>query len=293
MRVIKTAEAGQLELFAISAFTTKADVTTKALRELMGANLFNIGNKHRANISHRYGNRFAGVSSEGAGGGVASVHDNDILIFIISHLVHALNRGDDISSRIFFTAHEFFRFTNRRHIGGTRYINIWESLKRLNGTIVHTNIDLANGNTLEHRFNWLADITRHKTNSGKALGFSVKLADIIFKAINSSAPAVLSLDKRYFDFKSGNDKFLYLYARRSAGIEKEWAATESTIHQRSGTSVILSQYRRLLDRVIETGELADYRVRRAFIGHERAVVFQRKWETPRVRKKTVMLLGDD
>jgi plasmid replication initiation protein len=293
MRVIKTEEAGQLELFAISALTTKADVRTKALRELMGANLFNIGNIHRCSIDHKFGDKFSGVSSEGAGGGVASMHDQDILIFIISHLVHALNRGEDLSARIFFTAHEFFIFTNRRHIGGTRYINIWESLKRLNGTIVHTNIDLANGGTLDHRFNWLTDITRHRSQSGKALGFSVKLADIIFKAINRADPSVLSLDKRYFDFRSGNDKFLYLYARRSAGKEKEWAATEYTIHQRSGTSVILSQYRRLLDRVINQGELADYRVRRAFIGSERALVFQRKWETPKVRKQTVMLLGDD
>lgn len=45
--------------------------------------------------------------------GLATVHDRDILIYCISHLMASLNDGKAISPVVYFKAHDLLRATNR------------------------------------------------------------------------------------------------------------------------------------------------------------------------------------
>ena len=279
---------GQLELFTIAAHSS--DIRAKNVRELMSWGMFNISNRHKLALEHSQGDKWMKIEAN-AGKSIASQHDNDILIFLTSHLVNSLNMGEKVGPRMFFTANEFFRFTRREHVGGTRYTQIWDMLYRLNDTFVHTNIDIGNGQRVESRWNWLPEIHRKTNNiSGKVIGFEVVIASAIFDAINQSTPAVLTLDPRYFDFRSGFQKFLYMFARRSAGMDHEWIVTEKMLHARSGSSLILSQWRKLLTEVYDSGELADYKIKKAMIGKEKAVAFERnKYSASKVHRTTITM----
>jgi len=278
----------QLELFAIGA--NSSDIRSKQVKDFMSWGMFNISTQHKLGLRHEQGEIFVDVKA-GQGKSIASYHDNDILIFLTSHLVAARNEGVDISPRIFFTANEYFKFAGRRHIGGARYDQIWAALYRLQDTFVHTNIDIAGGNTLESRWNWLPEINRVKSRSGKSLGFECVVADPIYKAVAAATPQVLTLDRRYFDFRSGFQKWLYLYARKSAGTDgRAWIATEQMLHSRSGSSLPLTQFRKMLKAVVDTGELGDYSLTHARHGRDRAVAFSRKKQAlAKVHKTTIIM----
>ena len=253
--------------------------------------VFNISNRRKQVIRHEQGGLFVDISTNGDKG-IATYHDNDILIFLTSHLVQALNNGDNFGRRVFFTANEFFRFSGREHSSGARYDLIWDSLTRLQDTFIHTNIKIGGDTEIEERWNWLSKIKRIKsTKTGKSLGFEVDVAEAIYRSINQSVPQVLTLDRRYFEFRSGFMKWLYLYARKSAGREyKEWVATEKLLHSLSGSSSNLNDFRTMLNAVVDKEELADYTLRHAFIGRERAVAFVKKKTVPsRVHKTTLII----
>lgn len=285
-------DSRQLELFTILA-NTSGDVRSKSVRELMSFNTFNISSRKKNVIEHAQGDKFLNVQST-TGNGVATQHDADIIIFLVSHIVEALNQGQNVSNRINFTGYEFCKFTGRfsgNELGGIRYKQIWDSMIRLQDTFVHTNINLADGTNEEHRWNFLSDIKKITSASGKSLYYEVSLADTIFKAITSSTPAVLTLDDRYFSLRSGFDKWLYQFMRRTAGTSKEWIVSEKLIHSRSGSSLDLSQFRRrLLEDLYESRELLDYKISKAMIGSEKSIAFERKKFVSAIQRKSTIVM---
>ena len=253
--------------------------------------VFNISNRRKQGIRHEQGSLFVEISTTGEKG-IATYHDNDILIFLTSHLVQALNNGDKLGRRVFFTANEFFKFSGREHSSGARYDLIWDSLTRLQDTFIHTNIKIGGDKEIEERWNWLPKIKRIKSSqTGKSIGFEVDVAEAIYRSINQSTPQVLTLDRRYFEFRSGFNKWLYLYARKSAGKEgNEWVATERLLHSLSGSSSNLNDFRSMLKAVVDSGELADYQLRHAYIGKDKAVAFVRKRHLPIYTHKSTLIL---
>lgn len=279
----------QLELFSI--VPNSSDIRSKQVRDLMTWGVFNISNRRKQGIRHEQGNLFVDISTTGDKG-IATYHDNDILIFLTSHLVQAMNNGDRLGRRIFFTANEFFKFSGREHSSGARYELIWDALTRLQDTFIHTNIKIGGDKEIEERWNWLPRIKRIKSSqTGKSIGFEVDIAEAIYHSINQSVPQVLTLDNRYFDFRSGFRKWLYLYARKSAGKDgREWVATERLLHTLSASSSNLNDFRTMLNEVVDSGELADYQLRHAFIGKDKAVAFIRKRTLPANTHKSTLIL---
>jgi plasmid replication initiation protein len=83
--------------------------------------------------------------------GVANIWDKELLIYIASLMQDKMNRGEfiDPNRREFtFSAHDFFRITGTKP-GGSSYDRLEESLLRLQGTQISTNIET--GGALVHR----------------------------------------------------------------------------------------------------------------------------------------------
>ncbi|NDB60645.1 hypothetical protein EB001_19685, partial [bacterium] len=69
-----------------------------------------------------------------------------------------------------------------------------------------------------------------------------------------------------------------------------WVATERLLHTLSASSSNLNDFRTMLNEVVDSGELADYQLRHAFIGKEKAVAFVRKRTLPvSIHKSTLIL----
>ena len=257
----------QLDLFTIAPSTS--DIRSKQVRDLCAWGFFNISNHRRNHLRHEQGNLFVDVRSIGDRG-IATYHDNDILIFLTSILVHWINEGQDIGRNIFFTANEFWDFSGREGKGGYRYELIWDALSRLKETSIHTNITIAGGIDVEEKWNWLSHIKRAKSQrTGKTLGFEVEVSRAIYNSINQQVPQVLTLHNDYFSIRSGFVKWLYLYARRCCGTDgREWIAKESTLHSLSGSTQSIKEFRKMMKHLMNSGEILEYDLSEAYEGKD-------------------------
>ena len=117
----------QLDLFVASA----SDISPKAHRDLMQRCWFNLSKKKRTiPIEHQSQNSWVKVSGSEKHG-IATIFDNDILIFVIAQLMAAVNDGRKTGQKFQFTGYEYFKFIGRKKIGGQAYFDIWKSLERL------------------------------------------------------------------------------------------------------------------------------------------------------------------
>lgn len=71
--------------------------------------------------------------------GIATIFDKDIWIYAISKLQQAINNGETVDRKIYFTPYDFFITTNRDK-GGRSYKELEKTLSRLSGTRIKTNI---------------------------------------------------------------------------------------------------------------------------------------------------------
>lgn len=270
-----TATKRQLDLFTIAPNTS--DIRSKQVRDLCAWGFFSISNRPRMSLRHEQGNLFLEARAS-TDKGIATYHDNDILIFLTSILVYWHNDGKDIGRDIFFSANEFWDFSGREAKGGKRYELIWDALCRLHDTSIHTNITVAGGIQHEEKWYWLPRIKRSKSlRTGKTLGFEVELSKPLYQSIAQDVPRVLTLHHDYFSIRSGFVKWLYLYARRCCGTDgRDWIATEKNLHSLSGSTQSIKEFRKMLSAVMNNGGVLDYDLLPAYEGTERAVVFRKK-----------------
>ena len=71
--------------------------------------------------------------------GQATIYDKDILIYVVSQIMHKINRGEAVNRRIQFNPRDLLIFVNRG-TGGKDYDAFCEALDRLMGTVIKTNI---------------------------------------------------------------------------------------------------------------------------------------------------------
>jgi len=89
-----------------------------------------------------------------SGIGLPTIFDKDILIFVISQLMHRKNRGEAIGDTVQFSARELCVATNRQ-IGGDHYKRLENAFSRLQGTQFVTNV--RTGGKIETRIFSLID----------------------------------------------------------------------------------------------------------------------------------------
>lgn len=165
-----------LDLFTADA----AFVRMKELAPMMGTSWFSLSKNPRFDpIVHEYDKYRVSVESRSEHG-IATIWDNDILIFLISQIAHASNEGNDTSPRIQFTGYDFFRFLRREWRGGITgkhsYELLLRSLRRLQGTFINTNIkphgDIEKGGI---EFYWISHLEHLQKRSNADVGYEVYL----------------------------------------------------------------------------------------------------------------------
>ena len=186
--------------------------------------------------------------------GIATIWDLDFVLYAVSQLNAAVNRGETPPPTINAPAHDILRAV-RRDVGGKDYLRMREALDRLKATTIRTTIR-ANGKrgetfSLIERVQWAED------DFGKPLGVSITLPDWLYRAVLDHR--VLSLDSRYFDLSSGMGRWLYRVARKQAGDRPDgWRWTLADLHQRSGVTRSLKAFAFDLRKLIETNPLPEY-----------------------------------
>lgn len=190
--------------------------------------------------------------------GCATIFDKDVWIYCISQLMEAINRGRvDVSRTVRFTAYDFLVATNR-DTSGRAYERMGESLSRLRGTNIETNI--TTDGYRERGFFGLIDSGRIIENkeTGKAVAVEVTLSDWLFRSV--MAKNVLTLSPDYFRIRKPIDRRIYELARKHCGAQKSWQCSVKVLHEKCGSTAPLRNFRVAIKELSDANDLPDYSV---------------------------------
>ena len=192
--------------------------------------------------------------------GRATVHDRDVLIYLISQCMAALNAGRQIDKTMRFQAQDMLVATNRE-TSGDGYKRLKAAFTRLQGTQIETNITTGGIESWKvFGFIKSAEIIR-KTRDGRMQEIEIELSDWVFNAIREKKGDILTISRDYFRLRKPLERRLYELARKCCGTKnKEWKFTLTTLHDRTGSKSSPSEFKRLIEGIIEdSGHIPDYR----------------------------------
>lgn len=206
--------------------------------------------------------------------GIATIHDQDLIIFAVSHWVEAKSRGLEPSRYIYFTPYQFFTWMNKP-ANGPSYARLRETLQRLKTTNVETTIRSSNNSRGRMKqFSWISQWETIE-EGGKVCGVEVVLAEWLFESIQNFH--VLTLDKRYFDIPGSVERWLYLYARKATGgAHGIWKESFKSLHKKSASQQAYKHYAHTLRKLVEKDDLPGLRLaKNASLAGEDMLVMER------------------
>src|SRR6266851_3164901 len=190
--------------------------------------------------------------------GLATIWDKDILLYCISMLVEAINRGRPINSTVRLTAYDLLVATNRS-TGGRAYDLLQDALNRLRGTTINTDIS-TNGVRQRRGFglvdNW--EIIERVPTNGRMVAVELTLNQWLYNAI--LAREVLTLNRDYFRLDGGLERRLYELARKHCGNQAKWSIGVDLLHKKSGSAGPLKRFREFVKKIAAEDILPDYRM---------------------------------
>ncbi len=272
-----------LDFFVVDVF----DATPKGDMASMEHPIFSLSTKPDHRIRrYEHNNKF--IEIKPSSDGLATVHDRDILIYCISHLIAAINGGKEVSQTIRFRAHDLLKATNRMTTGQA-YQALKSALERLSGTRISTNI-VTGGREEFETFGIIerAKIVR-ETREGRMQEVEVKLSDWVFNAIESRE--VLTLHRDYFRLRRPIERRMYELARKHCGRKSEWRISLDVLRKKCGSGSTAKEFKRLVSRVVtddlRTDHMPDYRVR--FADDDKTseiIVFENRGSIPAINDES-------
>lgn len=196
----------------------------------------------------KYENAGSFVEIKPSSDGLATVHDRDVLIYCISHLMAAINSGQEVSSVVRFRASDLLKATNRM-TNGRGYEGLKAAFERLSGTRISTNI-ITGGQEVFETFGIIerARIVR-ETRDGRMQEVEVKLSDWVFNAIKHNE--VLTLHRDYFRLRKPLERRIYEIARKHCGKQREWRISLTLLQKKIGAVSTEREFRRLIGQIVD------------------------------------------
>lgn len=192
--------------------------------------------------------------------GIANIWDKDVLIYCCSQLREGINRGRPPTPIIQIRAYDLLVATNKKLIGGGDYRQLLDSLERLAGTRVKTNI--ATGDKVE-RYNF-GLVVQYKVVEESVGGrdrmssIAIELPSWLYRAVVSGE--VLTLDRDYFRLRGGIERRLYELARKHCGQQPRWTIGLESLHRKTGSQSPLKAFKHQLMKLVKSDHLPGYRI---------------------------------
>jgi len=233
------------------------DATPKDDLGSMEHPMFSLSTKPDHTI-RRYEHRGNSIEIAPGARGMATIWDKDILIYCISQLVEAINRGQDVSRVIWVTAYDLLVSTNRQ-TSGEGYKGLKSALQRLSGTRITT--DIKTKDVLITKDFGLLDsweIVEKSPDNDHMVAIEITLSEWLYNAILGRE--VLTISREYFRLRKGLDRRLYEIARKHCGYQRCWKVRLDLLHKKSGSSATLREFRRKVKGIAKTDHMPDYRL---------------------------------
>ncbi|MCB1754315.1 MAG: replication initiator protein A [Gammaproteobacteria bacterium] len=208
-------------------------------------------------------------------GGAATIYDKDILIFAISQLMAKKNRGEAISRTVRINSKDLLIFTNRG-TSGRDYMALQDSLDRLQGTKIRTNIQT--GDEEEWRaFNLIdeAGIRRKNGIDGRLLWCDITLSNWMYQAVENTS--VLTLHPDYFRLRKPIERRIYELGRKHCGRKDEHPISIDLIYKKSGSRGTKKRFKQALKEIAERNSLPDYAIEIDELNDKMIFINRKKW----------------
>ncbi|WP_182987168.1 replication initiator protein A [Gluconacetobacter aggeris] len=204
-------------------------------RDLMGRPFFALARRPRFEPVHYRSRQMDIMIRTSAVGGMATIWDADILLWLAGQIVEALNHGQWVSRHVRFTPWRLFQDLGWAD-GAHQYRRLHGALARLAATQVATSLRGV-PDWPARPFAWVSDL-RISTADGVSLTLPVWFMEGICDRSH-----VLTLDPAYFRLAGGLERWLYRLARRHAGRQKDgWTFDVAELHARSGSLTPLRNF---------------------------------------------------
>lgn len=191
--------------------------------------------------------------------GLATVFDKDIWIYAISKLQQAIFEQKPISRIIAFTPYEFIMTTNRS-ISGKTYKELENSLDRLVGTRIKTNIVYSSEKQETENFGLIDKWRILEEKKGKLdIGMiEITLPDWLYQGITQTK--ILKISSDYFRIRKAIDRRLYELARKHCGYQESFTLSLELLHLKTGSASNKAEFKRLVKKLATANDLPDYEV---------------------------------
>lgn len=175
--------------------------------------------------------------------GAATVFDKDLLLFVASQIVEAKNQGRPISRTVQVDSNDYLIGVERGD-GRKSFEGVIDTLRRLKGTILETNIET--GNEIQaHGFGLIDDYKilseKKRPASGKKEGavtrvlrFEITISAWLMNGLSQFQ--VLTLDRGYFGLGKPIDRRLYEIARWHCRDQALWKINIDLLAGKVGTN---------------------------------------------------------
>jgi plasmid replication initiation protein len=189
--------------------------------------------------------------------GLPTVHDKDVLIYCASHLRVAIAKCEVPSRTVRFAVHDFFTSIGR-DTGGCSYERFKESLRRLSGTRIETNIKTGKVR-IEENFG-LIDVWRavKEDTTGRVIAIEIKLSEWLYNAILNNELLTISPD--YFQLRKPIERRIYEIARKHCGDQDLFKIGLENLHIKMGTKAPLRKLRAQVREIVTDNHLPDYEI---------------------------------
>ena len=182
-----------------------------------------------------------------------------MLIYCISKLMHRKNNGEAIGPVVRITTHDLLVSTNR-NTGGISYERLEDTLDRLAGTRIKTNV--ATGEEISTQnfgiIEWY-DYNRKASGFVERLKYlDIKLSDWLFRAID--AAEVLPISRDYFRIRRPIDRRIYEIARKHCGKQISWKISTGLLQKKCGSRQAGKHFVAHLRELVASNALPDYDV---------------------------------
>ena len=225
------------------------------------------------NRTREYKNGKATITIRATELGIATIFDKDVWIYAISKLQHAINNGETVNPKIYFTPYDFLVTTNRE-IGGKTYKDLEKALHRLKGTVITTNIKYSEIKSETFSFGLIDSWRILEEKKGKLdIGMiEVVLPNWLFEALEKRQILKISMD--YFRIRRAIDRRIYEIARKHCGNQYECEISLEKLHLKSGSTASKAEFKRAVKNLARDNKLPDYAV--IFDSERDMVVFRNR-----------------
>jgi plasmid replication initiation protein len=190
--------------------------------------------------------------------GLPTIFDKDVLLYCGSLLMAEINAGRIPPKTLRVSSHDLLVATNR-HLGGDGYRRLKESLDRLAGVKVKTNIK-TNRREQISAFGMIDayEVIESSRIKDRMIRLEITVSDWFYNSYVGAE--VLTLSRDYFRLGKPIERRLYEIARKHCGNQPSWTIGLDKLMEKTGSTDTLRKFRLRLKEIIADNELPDYAI---------------------------------